>query len=178
MPVRRIETALAHSRERHPDPVETQQNQYLVFTLGRETFAMDTRKVREVIQFEGLTEVPLLPACIRGVINLREAVVPVLDLGVRFGRGPSEAGRRTCIVVVELEHQDCRVELGILVDAVNEVLEIRADAIEPPPTFGSALDAELLAGVARVAGTFVILLDVDHVLTTETFQVVAGETTP
>jgi len=143
------------------------RDQYLAFTLQGETFAMDIRSVHEVIQFSGLTEVPLMPAFIRGVLNLRGAVVPVIDLSVRFGRAPTEAARRTCVVILEVAQGEKRVVLGILVDHVNEVLEIGASEIEPAPAFGSQLRSDFIAGVGKVAGKFVILLDVEHVLSVE-----------
>ncbi|MDR3672053.1 MAG: chemotaxis protein CheW [Holophaga sp.] len=147
-------------------PVE-QRAQYLAFTLGQETFAMDIRSIREVIQFGGVTEVPLMPPFIRGVINLRGSVVPVIDLLVRFGRPAATVAQRACIVILELVQEECTAELGILVDNVSEVLSIAASEVEPAPTFGSDLRTEFLAGVARVNDHFVILLDVNHVLSVE-----------
>src|SRR5512142_1928331 len=118
-----------------PATVE-QRGQYLAFSLSGETFAMDIRSIKEVIQFAGLTEVPLMPAFIRGVINLRGSVVPVIDLSVRFGRAVTEITRRTCIVILEAGPADERSVLGIMVDNVSEVLEIGAQDIGPPPSFG------------------------------------------
>jgi purine-binding chemotaxis protein CheW len=140
------------------------KNQYLTFVLGAEAFAMDIRSVKEVIQYGSLTEVPLMPEFIRGVINLRGAVVPVIDLSVRFGRAATDVSRRTCIVILEVEHEGTLVELGIIVDNVSEVLEIGDSDIEPAPAFGSALRSEFIAGVGKVGGRFVIVLDVRHVL--------------
>lgn len=143
------------------------RDQYLAFTLQGETFAMDIRSVHEVIQFSALTEVPLMPPFIRGVINLRGAVVPVIDLSVRFGRGPTEAARRTCVVILEVVQGEKKVVLGVLVDHVNEVLEIAASEIEAAPAFGSHLRSDFISGVGKVGGKFVILLDVEHVLSVE-----------
>jgi len=143
------------------------KDQYLAFVLGGEAFAMDIRSVKEVIQYGSLTEVPLMPDFIRGVINLRGAVVPVIDLAVRFGRAPMEIARRTCIVILEVDTQNGLVELGVVVDNVSEVLEIGASDIEPAPAFGSTMRSEFLAGVGKVGGKFVILLDVNHVLSIE-----------
>jgi len=150
------------------------KSQYLAFVLGGEAFAMEIRAIKEVIQYGSLTEVPLMPAFIRGVINLRGAVVPVIDLSVRFGRPPTEVARRTCIVILEVEHQDDTVELGIIVDNVSEVLEIGASDIEPAPSFGSTLRSEFLAGVGKVGGKFVILLDVNHVLSIDEMSTLTG----
>ena len=154
-------------------PVESRE-QYLAFTLGGETFAMDIRSIREVIQFGGITEVPLMPPFIRGVINLRGSVVPVIDLFVRFGRPASQVAHRTCIVILELAQGEATAELGILVDNVSEVLSIAASEIEPAPAFGSDLRAEFLAGVAKVGERFVILLDVNHVLSIDELAALVG----
>jgi purine-binding chemotaxis protein CheW len=149
------------------------RDQYLAFVLGGESFAMDIRSIKEVIQYGSLTEVPLMPEFIRGVINLRGAVVPVIDLSVRFGRAPTDVARRTCIVILEVDNQGDTVELGVIVDNVSEVLEIGASEIEPAPSFGSTLRSEFLAGVGKVGGKFVILLDVNHVLSIDEMATLA-----
>jgi purine-binding chemotaxis protein CheW len=149
------------------------RDQYLAFVLGGESFAMDIKSIKEVIQYGTLTEVPLMPDFIRGVINLRGAVVPVIDLSVRFGRAATEVARRTCIVILEVDNQGETVELGVIVDNVSEVLEIGASEIEPAPSFGSTLRSEFLAGVGKVGGKFVILLDVNHVLSIDEMATLA-----
>jgi purine-binding chemotaxis protein CheW len=154
-------------------PVE-QREQYLAFTLGAETFAMDIRSIREVIQFGGITEVPLMPPFIRGVINLRGSVVPVIDLFVRFGRPAATFAQRTCIVILELMQEEGTAELGILVDNVSEVLSIAASEVEAAPTFGNDIRTEFIAGVAKVNDHFVILLDVNHVLSMEELAGMVG----
>jgi purine-binding chemotaxis protein CheW len=151
------------------------RDQYLAFVVGGESFAIDIRSVKEVIQYGSLTAVPLMPDFIRGVINLRGAVVPVIDLAVRFGRPANEVGRRTCIVILEVEHQGIEVVIGVVVDNVSEVLEIGASEIEPAPTFGSTLRSEFLAGVGKVGGRFVIILDVNHVLSIEEMATLAAK---
>lgn len=148
--------------------------QFLTFTLGGETFGLEIRHIREILQFEGLTEVPLMPDFVRGVINLRGAVVPVIDLHVRFGKAPTEATRRTCIVIIEAGHQGALVVLGIMVDHVSEVLEIAPSDIEPRPSFGTDSRAECIKGVGKVQGTFVILLDIAHVLSLDEMTAVLG----
>jgi purine-binding chemotaxis protein CheW len=154
-------------------PVEHRE-QYLAFTVGGEIFAMDIRSIREVIQFSGITEVPLMPPFIRGVINLRGAVVPVIDLCVRFGRPVTAVAQRTCIVILELAQGDTAAELGVMVDNVSEVLSIAASEIEPAPAFGNDLRTEFIAGVAKVGDHFVILLDVDHVLSVDELAALVG----
>lgn len=138
--------------------------QYLAFTLGHETYAIEVAVLKEIIPFGGLTEIPLMPAVIRGVINLRGAVVPVVDLAVRFGRPPQDPQHRACIVVLEVAGPSGRVELGVMVDSVNEVLELGDSLIEPPPRFGNAIDAEFISGIGRVGDGFIILLDVSRAL--------------
>jgi len=152
-----------------------EKDQYLAFGLGGESFAMGIRAIKEVIQFGGITAVPLMPDFIRGVINLRGAVVPVIDLSVRFGRPPTDVARRTCIVVLDVEHEGYGLELGVIVDTVSEVLEIAEADIEPTPSFGCSLRSEFLVGVGKVGGKFVILLDVDHVLSIGDLASLAGE---
>jgi len=147
-----------------PAAAAAEPQQYLTFVLGTETYAIGILQIKEIIEFAGLTTVPMMPACIRGVINLRGAVVPVLDLAVRFGRGATAATRRTCIVIVELLFEGVRQNIGVIVDAVNEVLEIPASDIEPAPGFGARLRAEFIRGMGKVAGKFVIILDTDRVL--------------
>ena len=152
-----------------------QKIQYLAFELGGEAFGMAIRSIKEVIQYGDLTGVPLMPAFLRGVINLRGAVVPVVDLAVRFGRPPTDVARRTCIVILEVEQDGEAVELGIIVDNVSEVLELGASDLEPPPSFGGQGHPGFLAGVGKVGEKFVILLDVDHLLSSEELAAVAGE---
>ena len=141
--------------------------QYLTFTLGDEGFAMDIRTVREVIQIGPMTTVPLMPGFVRGVINLRGAVVPVIDLQARFGRARAQVGKKTCIVIFDAMREGERVELGLLVDAVSEVIEIAAGAIEPPPNFGTAVRRDFIRGMGKVAQRFVIILEPDKALDVE-----------
>lgn len=141
--------------------------QYLTFALGSEMFASDIRGIKEIIEYAGLTTVPMMPAFIRGVINLRGAVVPVVDLSVRFGRAPTALTRRTCIVIMEAGRDEARHDIGVVVDAVSEVLEIPASRIEPPPIFGTRIRAEFISGMALLEAGFAIVLDVERVLSVE-----------
>ena len=142
-------------------------HQYLTFLLGGEMYAVGILNVKEIIEYGNLTEIPMMPAFIRGVINLRGSVVPVVDLAARFGQTQSEVGKRTCIVIVEVRQGDDKQDLGIMVDAVSEVLEIPGSEIEPPPSFGAKIRAEFIAGMGKVAGKFVILLDIQKVLSVD-----------
>lgn len=139
-------------------------HQYLTFTLGGEMFAVGILNVKEIIEFGTLTEIPMMPSFIRGVINLRGAVVPVVDLACRFGRRSTELTRRTCIVIVEIEAEGERQDIGVIVDAVSEVLEIQDGQIEPPPAFGARIRTDFIHGMGKLEGKFVIILNVNKVL--------------
>lgn len=144
--------------------VQKEEEQYLTFLLGSEMFAMDILGIREIIEYGSLTSVPMMPEFIRGVINLRGAVVPVVDLSARFGRAASAVTRRTCIVIIETENEGESQEIGVVVDSVSEVLEIPAANIEPPPNFGARIRADFISGMGKVKDKFVIILDADKVL--------------
>jgi purine-binding chemotaxis protein CheW len=148
--------------------------QYLTFALGGEMFAVGILNVKEIIEYGSLTEIPMLPSFIRGVINLRGAVVPVIDLAARFGGQSTAVGRRTCIVIVEVADEDARHDIGIMVDAVSEVLEIPASEIEPPPSFGAKIRADFIFGMGKVLGKFVIILNIDKVLSVEEIALLTG----
>ena len=152
-------------------PVVTQavaeQAQYLTFMLGGEMFAIGILGIKEIIEYGGLTEVPMMPPCIRGVINLSGAVVPVMDLSARFGKPSTALTKRTCIVIVEVEAHGERQDMGVVVDAVNAVLEIPSSEIEPAPAFGAKIRTDFIKGMGKVNGKFVILLDVNSVLSVE-----------
>ena len=138
--------------------------QYLTFMLAQEQFAIGILGIKEIIEYHGVTEVPMMPPCVRGVINLRGAVVPVLDLLARFGRASSGVTKRTCVVIVEVQGLEERQVVGLLVDAVNEVLDIAPADIEPPPSFGARVRSDFIHGVGKVKGKFVLLLDVNRAL--------------
>ncbi len=153
--------------------------QYLTFMQGGEMFAMGILQIKEIIEYHGLTTVPMAPACVRGVINLRGAVVPVMDLASRFGRPSSEVTKRTCIVIVEVAGEVERHVVGVIVDAVNEVIEIDPADVEPPPAFGARIRTDFIHGMGKVRGRFVILLDANQVLSLEDLgALVAVQTMP
>ena len=148
-------------------------SQYLTFMLGGEVFAIGILKIKEIIEYDSLTEVPMMPACIRGVINLRGAVVPVMDLSARFGKPATAITKRTCIVIVEIEADGERQDVGVTVDAVNEVLEIPPSEIEPAPSFGANIRTDFIHGMGKLNGKFVIILDANHVLSVEDVATIA-----
>ncbi|TWI54856.1 purine-binding chemotaxis protein CheW [Pseudomonas duriflava] len=149
--------------------------QYLTFSLNNEMFAVSTTCVREIIEYGPVTTMPMMPRSIRGVINLRGAAVPVLDLGVRFSGVPTEASRRSCIVMLELSVEGRQQVFGIIVDAVNEVLEIAQEAIEPTPRFGTHIRTDFILGMAKRDNGFVILLNIDQVLNAEDVRYLATQ---
>jgi purine-binding chemotaxis protein CheW len=148
-----------------PPAAQPVSSQYLSFMLGQDMFAMGILSVREILEYAGVTPVPQMPPAICGVINLRGTAVPVLELARRLEREPSAISKRTCIIVVEVAGEDGPFVIGILVDAVNAVLDIPAEDIEPAPRFG-AVKADLLHGIGKVNGRFILLLNVQHVVST------------
>ncbi|NRH40706.1 chemotaxis protein CheW [Pseudomonas sp. MS15a(2019)] len=148
--------------------------QFLTFQLGGDMYAVGTGCVREIIEYGAVTSVPMLPPSIRGVINLRGAAVPVMDLGVRFHGQPTEVSRRSCIVVLEVQGGQRTQVLGVVVDAVSEVLEIGADAIEPAPDFGARVRTDFILGMAKQGDGFVILLNIERVLGEDDYQQLAA----
>ncbi|MBG6079013.1 chemotaxis protein CheW [Rubrivivax gelatinosus] len=162
-------TALANPgsaavRRAPPAEMVREPSLVLTFLLGGELFAITIRTIKEIIEYRRPTEVPSMPAAVLGVINLRGSVVPVMDLQARLGRTPASVGRRTCIVIVEIADGEQAQTVGIVVDSVSEVLEIPPEDVEPPPSFGARVAAEFIAGMGKVRGRFVILLDVARVL--------------
>ncbi len=149
------------------------RTQYLTFMLGGEVFAIGILAIKEIIEYSNLTGVPMMPACIRGVINLRGAVVPVMDLSARFGKAASEVTKRTCIVIVEIEAHGEQQVVGMIVDAVNAVVEIAPSEIEPPPTFGARIPSDFVEGMGKINGRFVILLNANRVLAADEMDALA-----
>jgi purine-binding chemotaxis protein CheW len=168
-------TALAKTSLTSAPP---EQVQYLTFVLGKETFALGILGIKEILEYEAPTDVPMMPAFVRGIVNLRGAVVPVIDLAARFGRGSTEVTKKTCIVIVETSMNDNRQVLGVVVDAVNEVLEIAAADIEAPPSFGTSIRTDFIQGMGKVRDKFVIILKVDSVLSLDEMETLAGAVRP
>jgi purine-binding chemotaxis protein CheW len=142
----------------------TDVRQYLSFTLGGSDYAVGILQVKEILQYEAITRIPSVPSSIRGVINLRGAVVPVVDLAVKFGLPVTEVTKRTCILIVEASLDGERTVVGVVADAVREVLELGTQDIEAPPSFGTQVRVEFLLGMGKVGKGFVLLLDLDRVL--------------
>ena len=152
--------------------------QYLTFELRGETYAIDSLCVREIIEYPLLTRVPTAGKAIKGVINLRGAVVPVIDLSVRFGRGQTPVSRRTCVIILEVTNEDEALVLGIIVDAVSEVLEVAAADIRQAPAFGSHIRADFIHAMARVDDRFVVLLAIEQVLSAHELRAASPQAIP
>lgn len=167
-------STLAPSRPAAAKTGTATTNQYLIFSLAGELFAVGTLRVREIIEYGNITAVPMMPGFIRGVINLRGAVVPVIDLNARFGRTRTDASRRTCIVILEVHTDEDTHVLGIVVDAVSAVRHIDSANIEPSPSFGTRIRADFIDGMAKVNGNFVILLDLGKVLSIDEISMLNG----
>lgn len=154
-----------------------EQQQYLTFLLANEECAISILKVREIIEYDTITTVPKMDAWMRGVINLRGSVVPVIDLAAKFGMEQKPVGKTTCIVIVETWFEDQQTTVGLIVDAVSQVMELSEDDIQPVPDFGTSVRMDYLIGMAQLGRKFALLLDVDKVLTTEELHdlsVIAG----
>lgn len=174
-----MQTAVAQLKPNVPaQQLENDSQQYLTFQLSGEMFAIDILNIKEIIEYGSLTTVPMMPGFIRGVINLRGAVVPIIDLAARFGRVAAEVTRRSCNVIIEVAHDGQQHNIGIVVDAVNEVLEIPAAEIEPPPSFGARVRADFISGMGKVNGQFVILLDLAKVLSVDELSMLAQADAP
>ena len=143
----------------------TETTQYLTFKLEEELFALDIGKVREVLDFTTITKVPQTPDYMRGVINLRGSVVPVVDLRLKFGMAIAEQTVNTCVIIVEVELEGERVVMGAMADAVQEVMDLEPDQIEPPPRIGTKLNTDFIKGMGKHNEQFIIILDIDEVFT-------------
>ena len=170
--------ALVLAETQLADNYAAEEQQYLTFRLGDEMFAIEIQNIKEIIEYGSLTTVPMMPKFVRGVINLRGRVVPVIDLSARFGRRGSEVSKRTCNVIVEVNaegaNSNIRIDIGIVVDTVSEVLEISAAEIEPPPSFGAKIRADFISGMGKVNGKFVIILDANRVLSVDELAMLSG----
>lgn len=146
---------------------QAQAGRYLSFGLGGDFYGLEILKVQEIIGLLQVTRMPRSPEYIRGVINLRGRIIPVLDLRARFGLESHESTERSCIIVVRIDKERTTVTTGLLVDEVSEVLNVQADQIEPPPVFGDAANTDFILGMGKVNQKVVMLLDVDRILSFE-----------
>jgi purine-binding chemotaxis protein CheW len=157
--------------ETAPAAARAQAGKHLTFMLGQEYYGIPVLTVREIIRMVGITTVPRMPEFIRGVINLRGKIIPVLDLRLRFDLPVSDATERTCIIVVQItQPSGAKAQLGLIVDAVEEVVNIAASDIEETPDFGPAVDTKYIVGMAKIKGQVKALLDIDKVINGESIQ--------
>jgi len=154
---------------------ELQSTQYLTFTLADEVFAVDVARVREILEMPSITKVPQVPDFMRGVINLRGCVVPVIDLRLKFGMEETAQTVNTCIIVVEVEMDGENIVLGALADSVQEVIEMEPSQIEAAPHIGTHLNTEFIKGMGKHDGRFVMILDIDKVFSSVELVAVQGQ---
>jgi purine-binding chemotaxis protein CheW len=148
---------------------------YLTFVLGTESFGVDVRNVREVLDFTSITRVPRMPEFMRGVINLRGSVVPVIDMRLKFGMEKAEDTVDTCVIVMEINLDGETTVVGALADAVKEVFDLEAGQIEPPPRIGTSLNTEFIQGMGKRDEEFIIILDIDRVFSAEELALMTEE---
>jgi len=156
------------------DEVDSRAGKYLTFRLDNEEYGLEILKVREIIGLMEITSVPQTPEHIRGVLNLRGKVIPVIDLRLKFGMESTEDTDQTCIVVVEVDFGDRSVMTGVVVDAVSEVLDIDNEQIEDAPAFGGGVDTDFILGIGKIKNEVKILLDIDKVLDTGDVDVLSA----
>jgi purine-binding chemotaxis protein CheW len=155
-------------KEEETNPMtEREVQQYLTFMIGAEEYAVSLLKVKEIIEYDTITEVPKTPDWVRGVINLRGSVVPVIDLAVKFRQSPSVAGKLTCIVITEVECEGEATVMGVMADSVRQVIDLTPQEIEEPPSFGTRVKVDYLLGMARAGKKFCLILDTEKVLSTD-----------
>lgn len=145
----------------------TAGGKYMTFRLAEEEYGIEILKVQEIIQMQAITRIPRVADYVRGVINLRGNVIPIIELRKKFGIPTCEDTMETCIIVVDIETADKPLTLGIIIDAVKEVADIPSKSIEPPPLMGSTVDTSFIVGMGKIGNSVKILLDINKVLTTE-----------
>ncbi len=145
-------------------------HKFLSFKIAEDNFGLSILKVKEIIEYQELTEVPMMPRFICGAINLRGHVVPVIDLSVRLGRESQDIGRRTCVIITEVGSINDRMEVGLLVDAVNEVMDIHPRDIDPAPSFRGSVRTEFIHGMGKIGEKFIILLDIENILSLQDIE--------
>jgi purine-binding chemotaxis protein CheW len=153
---------------------DARAGKYLTFQLASEEFGIRVLKVREIMGVQEITAVPRTPAHVKGVINLRGKVIPVIDLRLKFGLPPEEYTQRTCIIVTQVQGEGCALQMGVVVDGVSEVLNLTGQEVEDTPDFGDSSATQYLLGMAKVKGKVKILLDIDRVLSTQEMQKLDG----
>jgi purine-binding chemotaxis protein CheW len=170
---RTMDTMAASAGSTVPVNADPRAGKYLTFRLGNEEYAVQVLHVREIMGIQEITAVPQTPSYVKGVINLRGRVIPVIDLRLKFGLPEIEYGQRTCIIVAQIESLAGKLQIGVIVDCVSEVLTLQANDIEDTPDFGNGVDSNYLLGLAKIKGKVKILLDIDKVLSAQEAQSIA-----
>jgi len=165
-----MEMMVASAGNAVPLKADQRAGKYLTFRLGNEEYAVQVLRVREIMGIQEITAVPQTPSYVKGVINLRGRVIPVIDLRLKFGLPEIEYTQRTCIIVAQIESQAGKLQIGVIVDCVSEVLTLQGTDIEDTPDFGSGVDTNYLLGMAKIKGKVKILLDIDKVLSAQEVQ--------
>jgi purine-binding chemotaxis protein CheW len=154
--------------------VSIPSKQYLTFTLGKEVFGIDILVVKEIIQYTEISGVPMMPDYIRGIINLRGAVVPVIDMHVRFGHAAAQVGKRSCIIILEVVVQGKTFIIGAMVDAVSAVIDVPDQQIEAPPRFGNQARNEFISGIGKIDEQFIIILNINKTFSIEELEAMSS----
>lgn len=160
-------TGSAEASNQTVKAIAKKEGKYLTFSLAKEEYGISILQIKEIIGMMRITDVPQTPEFVKGVINLRGKVIPIIDLRLRFGLEEIDYTERTCIIVVEINTRSSMVQIGIVVDSVSEVLNIKQEEIEETPTFGAKMNTEYILGMANIEGGVKILLNIDHVLSTD-----------
>ncbi len=162
-----MENDAAGTLNQNRSALADREGKYLTFTLASEDYGIGILKIKEIIGMMPITSVPQTPSHVKGVVNLRGKVIPVVDLRLKFGIPAIDYTERTCIIVVEISGQSGSVKIGIVVDAVSEVLNIKGEDVEDTPAFGARVNTDYILGMAKIGGSVKILLNIDKVLSTQ-----------
>lgn len=154
---------------------ESDGEKFLCFRLGAAVYAVELIRIKEIIEYNGVTRIPMTPPSIRGVLNLRGNVVPVVDLAERIGCHSRPASRRTCVIITEMQDEDGPMDIGFVVDAVEQVVVIEHEDVEPPPSFGTSINCEYIAGMGKVHDEFIVLLNMDTVFSINELSALVSE---
>ncbi len=152
--------------------MELQGGKYLTFSLGHEEYGIPIERVREIIGILEITHIPKVPRFIKGVINLRGKIIPIMDLRIKFDMEQKEYNERTCIIVVEIPTGDIKKQIGVAVDSVSEVLSLQTAELEPPPEYGNQSSDEFLTGVGKIKGKVILLLNIEKVFMSEDIDLI------
>jgi len=162
-----MENDTTRSLDKTLSTITDREGKYLTFMLASEDYGIGILKIKEIIGMMPITSVPQTPSFVKGVVNLRGKVIPVVDLRLKFGMSAIDYTERTCIIVVEISGQTGAIKIGVVVDAVSEVLNIKGEDIENTPAFGTSVNIDYILGMAKMGGSVKILLDIDKVLNTQ-----------